>query len=69
MRVRRASSREAQTDELKSSPWWVPCLSAKHRKTKYYVNEQSKKASSCLSELPSTDSEEKFYLIDWPALY
>lgn len=49
---------------LENSHLWMPGLSAKHRATKQPVNEQSKKASSCLSELSPTDSGEKFNLID-----
>lgn len=40
------------------------CQLSTHWKTKQYVNSQSREASSCLSELSSTDSGEKFNLID-----
>lgn len=60
----RGPAGQALEEHRESAHLWTPCLSAKHGKTKQCVNAQSRKASSCLSELSSTDSEEKFNLID-----
>lgn len=55
--------------ETQSGKCWHSSLLLLCTRTSSSMNKQGKTASGCLRELYSTDLEEKFSLIDWPALY